>query len=57
MITALSEGVVAKVIPVFQRLASDALLDRLTAGRAQNSNELLHNIITRKCPTSTIISK
>jgi hypothetical protein len=57
MITALSEGVVAKVIPVFHRLASDALLDRCTAGKTQNSNKLLHSIITRKFHKSTTISK
>ncbi|GFT19638.1 uncharacterized protein TNCV_2535081 [Trichonephila clavipes] len=50
MRTYLSPLVVEKIMPVYQRLASDTILGRFVAGKTQNSNESLHSCIWRKCP-------
>ncbi|GFY13926.1 hypothetical protein TNCV_1295871 [Trichonephila clavipes] len=50
MRTYLSPQVVEKIMPVYQRLASDTILERCVAGETQNSNESLHSCIWRKCP-------
>ncbi|GFV12997.1 uncharacterized protein TNCV_3175321 [Trichonephila clavipes] len=50
MKTYLSPQVVEKIMPVYQRLASDTILERCVAGKTQNSNESLHSCIWRKCP-------
>ncbi|GFT90534.1 uncharacterized protein TNCV_1663801 [Trichonephila clavipes] len=50
MRTYLSPQVVEKIMPVYQRLASDTILERCVAGKTQNSNESLHSCIWRKCP-------
>ncbi|KAJ4434550.1 hypothetical protein ANN_23112 [Periplaneta americana] len=42
---------------IFQRLASDSLLERCASGRTQNANESLHSRIWRKCPKSTSVTK
>ncbi|GFT40603.1 hypothetical protein TNCV_3007791 [Trichonephila clavipes] len=43
MRTYLSPQVVEKIMPVYQRLASDTILERCVAGKTQNSNESLHS--------------
>ncbi|GFW79433.1 uncharacterized protein TNCV_3459031 [Trichonephila clavipes] len=45
MKTYLSPQVVEKIMPVYQRLASDTILERCVAGKTQNSNESLHSCI------------
>ncbi|GFV16866.1 uncharacterized protein TNCV_3363631 [Trichonephila clavipes] len=50
MRTYLLPQVVEKFMPVYQRLASDTILERCVAGKTQNSNESLHSCIWRKCP-------
>lgn len=57
MKTKLSENIVAKILPVYQRLASDELLMRCTSGKTQNSNESVHSVIWRYCPKDTFVSK
>ncbi|GFT24546.1 uncharacterized protein TNCV_3253511 [Trichonephila clavipes] len=49
MRTYLSPQVVEKIMPVYQHLASDTILERCVAGKTQNSNESLHSCIWRKC--------
>ncbi|GFV01663.1 uncharacterized protein TNCV_2120571 [Trichonephila clavipes] len=44
-------------MPVYQRLASDTILERCVAGKTQNSNESLHSCIWRKCPKEVFVSK
>lgn len=56
MKTFLSSNVVAKILPVYQRLANDELLKRCT-GKTQNANESLHNSIWKACPKETFVSK
>ncbi|GFT27716.1 uncharacterized protein TNCV_3570851 [Trichonephila clavipes] len=54
MKTYLSPQVVEKIMPVYQRLASDTILERCVAGKTQNSNESLHSCIWRKCTKEVI---
>ncbi|GFW68392.1 uncharacterized protein TNCV_3617371 [Trichonephila clavipes] len=56
MRTYLSPQVVEKIMPVYQRLASDTILERCVANKTQNSNESLHSI-WRKCPKEVFVSK
>lgn len=55
--TPLSTSIVAKIMPVYQRLASDILLGRCTGGMTQNANESLHSVIWSKCPKETFVSQ
>lgn len=55
--TFLLPHVVAAVVPVYQRLASNELLERCTKGKTQNSNESVHSVIWKKCPKETFVSK
>lgn len=57
MKTKISEDVVAKILPVYQRLASNELLARCTSGKTQNANESLHSVIWQNCPKETFVSK
>ncbi|GFX45997.1 uncharacterized protein TNCV_3132621 [Trichonephila clavipes] len=56
MKTKLSE-VVAKIMPVYQRLASNEILLRYVSSKTQNSYESLHSCIWRKCPKDVFVSK
>nr|XP_042913580.1 uncharacterized protein LOC122273614 [Parasteatoda tepidariorum] len=53
----LSQAVVEKIMPVYQRLASEEILKRCVAGKTQNRNESLHSCIWRKCPKEVFVSK
>ena len=55
--TPLSIQVLTKIIPVYQRLASNALLERCLEGRTQNFNESLHSMIWNRCPKHKSASK
>ena len=57
MKTVLREDVVTKIMPVYQRLASEELLKRCTMGKTQNANESLHSVIWRKCPKEVFVSR
>lgn len=57
MKTRLSEEVVAKIMPVYQRLASNEILMRCVSGMTQNANESLHSCIWRKCSKDVFVSK
>ena len=39
-----------KMVPIFQRLTEDHLLQRCRRNRTQNPNESLHNLIWQYCP-------
>ena len=39
-----------KLVPIFQRLSEDSLLQRCKRGASQNQNESLHSVIWRFCP-------
>ena len=55
--TPLNEAILAKVLPVYQRLASDAMLERCLMCLTQNANESLHSVIWRYCPKDSFGSK
>ncbi|GFX99911.1 transposable element Tcb1 transposase [Trichonephila clavipes] len=57
MKTKLTEEVVAKILPVYQRLASNKILSRCTSGKSQNANESLHSVIWSHCPKESFQSK
>ncbi|GFU66943.1 uncharacterized protein TNCV_4295951 [Trichonephila clavipes] len=57
MKTKLTEEVVAKILPVYQRLASNEILSRCTSGKSQNENESLHSVIWSHCPKESFQSK
>lgn len=57
MKTKLSENIVSKILPVYQRLASTELLSRCAKGKTQNANESLHSLIWKNCPKETFVSK
>lgn len=57
MKTVLSEAVVEKIMPVYQRLASDDILIKCVSAKTQNANECLHSMIWSKCPKEVFVSK
>ncbi|GFY09397.1 uncharacterized protein TNCV_1942071 [Trichonephila clavipes] len=57
MKTKLTEEVVAKILPVYQRLASNEILSWCTSGKSQNANESLHSVIWSHCPKESFQSK
>ncbi|GFU76702.1 uncharacterized protein TNCV_1495981 [Trichonephila clavipes] len=57
MKTKLTEEVVAKILPVYQRLASNEILSRCTSGKSQNANESLNSVIWSHCPKESFQSK
>ncbi|GFV56203.1 uncharacterized protein TNCV_3266101 [Trichonephila clavipes] len=57
MKTKLTQEVVAKILPVYQRLASNEILSRCTSGKSQNANESLHSVIWSHCPKESFQSK
>ncbi|GFV42595.1 uncharacterized protein TNCV_1316001 [Trichonephila clavipes] len=57
MKTKLSEQVLEKILPVYQRLVNDELLERCSAGKTQNANKSIHSVIWKNCPKETFVSK
>lgn len=55
--TPLQEAYLRQVLPVYQRLASDSLLQRCLQCRTQNANESLHSAIWRHFPKDSFGSK
>lgn len=53
----LSESIAAKMMPIYQRLATTTLLERCAKGKTQNANESLHHVIWNKCPKEVFVSK
>ena len=46
-----------KLVPIFQRLTEDKLLQRCKRNRTQNPNESLHGLIWRLCPKITFAGR
>ncbi|GFX90815.1 uncharacterized protein TNCV_3166461 [Trichonephila clavipes] len=57
MKTYLSPQVVEKIMPFYQRLASDTILERCVVGKTQNSNESLHSCIGENAQKEVFVSK
>ena len=45
------------ILPIFQNLCNDELLSRYLDGTTQNPNEAVNQIVWKKCPKDTFISK
>ncbi|GFU72357.1 uncharacterized protein TNCV_933081 [Trichonephila clavipes] len=54
--TPLKETHLAKIMPIYQRLASNELLQRCIRCVTQNANESLHSIIWGKCSKETSVT-
>ena len=46
-----------ELLPIFNRLSSDKLLDQCQRGLTQNQNESLNNIVWSKCPKRVFCGK
>lgn len=57
MKTKLSQDVLCKILPIYQRLASNELLARCISGKTQNANESVHGKIWNNCSKEVFISK
>lgn len=55
--TPLKESTLPFILPIYQRLASDELLERCINCGTQNANECLHSMIWAKCPKETFVYK
>lgn len=54
--TPINEAHLAKILPIYQRLASNDLLERCIRCATQNSNESLHSMIWSKCSKESCAS-
>lgn len=55
--TPINEEHLIKILPIYQRLATDELLTRCVRGLTQNSNEALHSAIWNKCSKENTASR
>lgn len=53
----LSREVGKKLIPVYHRMSSDSLLQRMQHGGTQNANECLNSVIWARCPKTVFVGK
>lgn len=53
----LSEVVAKKVLPIYERLTSDSLLERCLSGMTQNANESIHSKIWARIPKHIFVSR
>ncbi|GFV47075.1 uncharacterized protein TNCV_197701 [Trichonephila clavipes] len=55
--TPINEKFLPKILPIYQRLASNELLERCIRCGTQNANESLHSMIWAKCPKEIFVNK
>ncbi|GFT35453.1 uncharacterized protein TNCV_922681 [Trichonephila clavipes] len=55
--TPINEKFLTKILPIYQRLASNELLERCIRCGTQNANESLHSMIWAKCPKEIFVNK
>ncbi|GFW31095.1 uncharacterized protein TNCV_2576771 [Trichonephila clavipes] len=55
--TPINEKFLPKILPIYQRLASNELLERCIRCGTQNANESLHSMIWAKCPKGFFVNK
>ncbi|GFY05495.1 uncharacterized protein TNCV_218771 [Trichonephila clavipes] len=55
--TPINEKFLPKILPIFQRLASNEFLERCIRCGTQNANESLHSEIWAKCPKEIFVNK
>lgn len=54
---ALPDYVTDAILPVFQTLSQDSLLNTCLHGGTQNTNESFHNVIWQRCPKTIFVGK
>ncbi|KAF8793037.1 hypothetical protein HNY73_004566 [Argiope bruennichi] len=57
MKTKLSELVLEKILPIYQRLANNELFCEMASEKTQNANESIHSIIWKNCPKEIFVLK
>ncbi|GFT26741.1 uncharacterized protein TNCV_3709371 [Trichonephila clavipes] len=55
--TPINEKFLPKILPIYQRRASNELLERCIRCGTQNANESLHSMIWAKCPKEIFVNK
>ncbi|GFX11084.1 uncharacterized protein TNCV_4502991 [Trichonephila clavipes] len=55
--TPINEKFLTKILPIYQKLASNELLERGIRCGTQNANESLHSMIWAKCPKEIFVNK
>ncbi|GFW86343.1 uncharacterized protein TNCV_4331271 [Trichonephila clavipes] len=55
--TPINEKFLPKILPIYQRLASNDLLERCIRCGTQNANESVHSMIWAKCPKEIFVNK
>ncbi|GFX03217.1 uncharacterized protein TNCV_1701011 [Trichonephila clavipes] len=55
--TPINEKFLTKILTIYQRLASNELLERCIRCGTQNANESLHSMIWAKCPKEIFVNK
>jgi hypothetical protein len=53
----LSKDVGQKLLPVYHRMSSDSLLQRMQHGGTQNANECLTSVIWARCPKTVFVGR
>ncbi|GFS65668.1 uncharacterized protein TNCV_1925061 [Trichonephila clavipes] len=53
----INEKFLPKILPIYQRFASNELLERCIRCGTQNANESLHSMIWAKCPKEILVNK
>lgn len=53
----LSKEVGQQLIPVYHRMSSDSLLQRMQHGGTQNANECLNSVIWARCPKTVFVGR
>ena len=53
----LTRDVGKQLIPVYHRMSSDSLLQRMQHGGTQNTNECLNSVIWARCPKTVFVGK
>ena len=53
----LSRKVGQKLLPIYHRMSSDSLLQRMQHGGTQNENECLNSVIWARCPKTVFVGK
>ena len=53
----LNEKVLEKILPIYERLTADYLLEQCAKDLTQKSNKSIHSKVWRKCPKTVFASK
>ena len=53
----MSKDVGQKLLPVYHRMSSDSLLQRMQHGGTQNANECLNSVMWARCPKTVFVGR